>query len=387
MSDVLEKQMKNEETLASKAISKAITAALNSKPTIAKADEIEGMCGGWPYAPSKNMLKMYGKVSETAWKKLKPRYKNFDVSIAVKSPSNRPPLATANAVFDGEWRGGVCKKISVGDTILSLSKTIYGYESYADQVFEANAKALGKSCRALPAGFGLDFPKIWVPSWKKEPKVCKHPCVKKKAVKVKLPSMQREIDFSHKTAQQFLIGNAFVFVELKGNANLVATKKGNLDPSFTIKAYEAEIKKGLGPLEAGFKVGVKEASGSLAIKVFGVKVAGISFSGKLNIRKVDFELKFGSKRFTMMSKGIKYTGTITMTAKIKILPNLRYDKKRVKEKDFEFNISAGEVAVVVAVGVLVFVSGAWVVAGVAVAASEAAAWLGAMAFGAFLAAT
>lgn len=385
MSDVLEKQMKNEETLASKEISKAITAALNSKPTIAKADEIEGMCGGWPYAPSKNMLKMYGKVSETAWKKLKPRYKNFDVSIAVKSPSNKPPLATANAVLDGEWRGGVCKKISVGDTILSLSKTIYGYETYADRVFEANAKALGKSCRALPAGFGLDFPRIWVPNWKKEPKVCKHPCVKKKAVKVKLPSMQAEIDFSTKSVQSFTIGNAIVIVELEGKADLVGTKKGDLDPSFTIKAYEAELKKGLGPLEAGFKVRAKEASGSLAIKVFGVKVAGISFSGKLNIRKGNFELQFGSKRFTMMSKGIKYTGTITMTAKIKILPNLKYDKKRVKEKDFEFNVSAGEVAVVVVVVVVVVASGAWVVAGAA-AAAEAAASLAAMAFAALLAA-
>ena len=135
MSNVLEKQMKSEEALASKEIAKAITGALNSKPTIAKADEIEGMCGGWPYAPSKNMLKMYGKVSEDAWKKIKPGYKNFDVAIDVKSPSNKPPMATARAVFDGEWQGGLCRTISAGDTIVGLSKKIYGYESYEDGGF------------------------------------------------------------------------------------------------------------------------------------------------------------------------------------------------------------------------------------------------------------
>lgn len=199
--------------------------------------------------------------------------------------------------------------------------------------------------------------------------------------------MQAALDFSTKSAQSFTIGNAFVFVELEGKADLVATKKGDLDPSFTIKAYEAEIKKGLGPLEAGFKVGAIGADGgtSLAIKVFGVKVAGISFSGKLNLIKGNFELQFGSKPVTMMSKGIKYTGTITMTAKIKILPNLNYKKKRVKEKDFKFNVSAKEVAVVVVVVVVVAASGAWVVvAGAAVA--DAAASLAAMAFAALLAA-
>jgi len=195
--------------------------------------------------------------------------------------------------------------------------------------------------------------------------------------------MQASADLSTKSAQSLAIGNVIVIVELEGKADLVATKKGDLDASFNMKAYEAEIKKGLGPLEAGFKVGVTGTpSGSLAVKVFGVKVAGITFSGTLKLIEGAAELQF-SKPVTMMSKGIKYTGTITMTAKFRIFPNLRMKPKSVRRPDFELEVGAKEVAVVVVV-VVVVVAGGWVVAAGA-SAVEGAAALGAMALAAFLA--
>ncbi|NIZ63220.1 hypothetical protein DL239_19830 [Sedimentitalea sp. CY04] len=324
MSDVLEKQMKNEESSVSKEISKVVTAALNSKDTISKADDINGGCGGWPYAPTKEMLKMYGKVSEAAWKKLKPGYKNFDVTINVNSPSNKPPFAKAEAIFDGEWKGGKSMMVSPGDTILSMAKKVYGYESYADQVFEENTKALGKSCRILPAGFGLSFPKIWVPNWKKDPKVCVHPIVKKKAVKVKLPSAQVSADISKKSAATLVFPGVIVVVDLEGKAEFTAQKKGELDASFSLKANEAEIKKALGPLEAGYKItGSGTSSGSLSLKVINTKLGGLNVSGNLKLLEGAFELEFASQTVSFVEKDITYSGTVKLTAKIQIKPNPR----------------------------------------------------------------
>ncbi|MCF6233218.1 MAG: hypothetical protein L3J36_08995 [Rhodobacteraceae bacterium] len=361
MSDVMLKQMRNEETLVSKEISKAITTALNSKDTIKKADEINSTSGGWPYKPSKEMLKLYGKSTVAAWKKLKPKYKNFAVSMSVNSPSNSPPTVTAEAVFDGEWRGGKSVMISTGDTILSLAKKIYGYEGYANQVFEANAKVLGKSCRVLPAGFGLEFPSIWVPNWRNEPKVCAVPYVSKKAVKVKLPAMQTTVDISNKAAATLFFGNAIVMVELEGKAETVAQKKGDIDASFNLKAYEAELKKGFGPLEGGFKVGVKGgSSGSLVLKVFSTKIGGLKFSGNVKLLEGAFEIALGSQPFTTVSKGITLTGTIILTAKIRILPNPKHRKKSPAKESFKFEVSAKEVAVVV-VCVVVLAAGGWAI--------------------------
>ncbi len=374
MSDVILKQMKKEEELVSKEISKVITAALNSKDTIKKADEINGMCGGWPYAPTREMLKLYGKASEAAWKKIKPGYKNFNVSISINSTANKPPTATVQAIFDGEWRGGKSMMVSSGDTIQSLCKSVYGFESYADQVYEANAKALGKSCKVLPAGFGLEFPDIWVPNWKDAPKVCRYPFVKKKAVKVKLPTMQATIDVSSKSAATIYLGNVIIIVELEGKAELTGTKKGVLDASFSLKAYEAELKKGFGPLEAGFKVDMRgNASGGLSLKVFSTKISGLTFSGSLKLLEGAFEVQMGPKPVKMVSKGIAYEGKISLTAKIRILPNPRRAPERVKGRGFELDVSAKEVVVVVVV-VGVLVAGGWaiVVGGAAVEGSAVA---------------
>jgi len=56
--------------------------------------------------------------------------------------------------------------------------------------------------------------------------------------------MQASADLSTKSAQSLAIGNVIVIVELEGKADLVATKKGDLDASFNMKAYEPKSRKG-----------------------------------------------------------------------------------------------------------------------------------------------
>lgn len=356
--------MKAEEKLAADEISKAITDALNSKDTIGKADKIHGMCGGWPYAPTKDMLKLYGKVADTKWKKLKSGYSSFKTSIDVQSPKNKTPYATAQVVFDGEWKGGECVMLTKGDTISSLCKDIYGYESYADKVLQANEKVLGKTCKVLPAGFGLDFPRIWVPNWKNAPKGTVPAGAKTKAVKVKLPTMKAAIDHSVKSAAVVAIGNVIVSIDLEAKGELVAQKKGDLDATFSLPSYEADIKKAVGPIEAGYKVGLKgTSSGSLSLTVFNGKIKDLTFSGKLDAKEGAFVVNMGTKKVTTVQNGVTFEGSITLTAKLRIAPNPRRVTEKVRSRGFEVDIKARDVAAVVVVLGVCAVGGWAIVAG------------------------
>lgn len=366
MADALLKQMKQEEKLAEQEISKAITDALNCKDTINKADEIHGICGGWPYPPTKDMLKLYGKVADKQWKKIKSGYSSFRTEISVNSPKNKPPNATVKAVFDGEWKGGESVMLRKGDTIASLSKEIYGFECYSDQVLVHNEKILGKTCKVLPAGFGLEFPWIWVPNWKNAPKMSVPGGAKVKAIKVKLPSMKASIDHTAKSAATLLLGNVIVTIDLEAKGELVAQKKGEMDASFSLPSYEAEIQKAVGPIEAGFKASMKgTSSGSLSLTVFNGKVKDLTFSGKLDAKEGAFVINMGTKKVKTVQKGVTFEGSVSLTAKIRIAPNPKRIREPVRGRRFEVNVSARDVAVVVVVVGVCAVGGWAVIAGAA----------------------
>ena len=91
-----------------------------------------------------------------------------------------------------------------------------------------------------------------------------------------------------------------------------------------MKANEAEIKKALGPLEAGYKItGSGTSSGSLSLKVINTKLGGLNVSGNLKLLEGAFELEFASQTVSFVEKDITYSGTVKLTAKIQIKPNPR----------------------------------------------------------------
>jgi len=229
---------------------------------------------------------------------------------------------------------------------------------------------MGGQCKVLPAGYGLEFPRIWVPAWKNEPKATIPPLAKKKAVKVALPGMQAKFDIESKSAgAPMYFGNVIVFPELEGKAEVTATKQGFLDASFNLRSHEAELKKGFGPIEAGFKVaGTSRPGNTLNFKVGNAKLGGLTFTGKINVVEGTLDLELGTKPFKTTVNKIEYEGTITLTLKLKVVPNPRKAPERTR--GFEVEITAKEVVVVtVVVGVCILGGWAVVAGGAAVKAT------------------
>lgn len=131
MTHPMERQMRDEERAAVQAITRHMTIVLTSRDTIRAADELAGTSGGWPYPPSRELLRLFNRIVDTEWRRLRRRYSNMEVEITVDVRRGRPPAVQVTASHRGEWRGGSTQIIRRGDTIASMSEDIYGSAIYA----------------------------------------------------------------------------------------------------------------------------------------------------------------------------------------------------------------------------------------------------------------
>lgn len=317
----LAKQMETEEKAAAAEIAKAVTEALNSKSTKAEADKINQSSGGWPYAPTSKMLKLYDKVAKASWAKQKSGYSGMKVEIKVEANKGKAPSAKVTAKYDGDWKGGSSVELRAGDTVASIAKREYGYECYAEQVWLHNAKVLGAKCTQVPAGFGIQLPRIWVPAWKKAPKASFPAGAKSPAVKVLYPTVA--VDVEKKGGAKTLIPMGIWMVELSVELTgaFKAQKQGAVGAGFNLRTYQAEVKQAAGPIEAAYKFNLKEKNTELEIQVVNTKWKDLELSTSCTIKEGSFALNFKSKKVSKISKGVLIEGELVGTISVRLWPN------------------------------------------------------------------
>lgn len=361
MTDVLEKQMSDEEKIANNDISKHITKVLQGPATQKACDDAMGVCGGFPYPPTKQILAVYQKQADSAWAAIKSGYDSFNVSININAPNSGLPTARAKCKFAGSWKGGQSYMLAPGDTISSVAKATYGYAEYADDVWLANSGVLGAQCKQVPAGFGITLPKIWVPDWKTSPKapICAGAGIK--AVKIAMPTIKYDLSKSKSKTQSIVAGPIIIDVTFTISGSVMVQKKGTIDASFNLKSYKAETEKALGPLSAGIGADFKggETSGSLTFKnpkvkgMTGVKSITLKKGGSLSITLVD-------KKLTYKHKDCSCEGNVKVEVDIKMRANPKPPPVPVKKPvKVNWPVVIGIVVVtgVVAVGVTVATGG------------------------------
>lgn len=324
MTNPMERQMLSEQRDASRAITRTLTDLLNNRNAIRAADELAGSSGGWPYPPTRPLLRLFDTIVNAEWRRLQRRYSNFDVDINVDVRRGRAPAVTVTAVYKGSFRGGRSQPIQAGQSIAMMAEDIYGSSAYAAEVVVANARVLGRQCRQLPASFTLEFPRFWVPEWTRAPNVSLPSVANVRAVNIMLPSVSCPISHTINNAARIVLGNMIIVVDLEFSGNIAAQRRGTLTPNFNMRSYQAEVKRSIGPVEAGFSVDVNgRANGSLNFKVANASFGALDFSATLNAGSGTFELSLGTKSFEGTIRGTSFRGSLAVTAKLHITPVVR----------------------------------------------------------------
>jgi phage tail protein X len=356
MSDDLEKQIPAEEKLYSAEVSKLLTAAVNSRTARAAADELNSTSGKWPYPPTPELVALLQKQMMTEWGKQKSKYKAFNETLTLEVKKGKTPEVKAELKYDGDWCGGKSVMLKPGDTVTSLAEKEYGYAAYAAAIWEANEDVLGSKCKVLPAGFGLELPKIWVPNWVKEPKT-RIPMVAKAQEVQKIPTI--EVDFSTKgeTTTRVIVGNIIVEITFTITGEVKISNTGTVDATFNPKAQSAAITKALGPITGDFTLDFKSKKGDAgaALTLFNKEVSGLKFTGSLKFGSGGFSINMGVSTVKIIDGDLTITGSFKAKADIKIYPN---------PKPVEVEAEAASVGVLIALGLILAPIAAEVAAGV-----------------------
>lgn len=350
MADDLEKQILAEEKLYSAEVSKALTAYLNSKKVKAAADDLNGSSGGWPYPPTKEMLELLTDEMNAEWGRLKRKYDTFKVEdLALEAKKGRNPEATATLKYDGEYRGGKSVMLMVGDSLTSIAKSEYGFECYAAAIMEANDAVLGSKCKVLPAGFGLELPRLWVPKWMTEPKIKAPGAASSKAQKMSgLPPISVSFGAKSKSVHEIPVGPVIVEVTLTVAGEVKASHAGVIDAAFDPKEQTAAISKALGPLTGEFSMDCQSKKGdaSLSLSLFKKEYAGLTFSGSVKLASGGLSLSLGVATIKIVEGDITISGSFKAKADIKVYPNPRPVESEVDE-------TAASVGVLIAIAIIV----------------------------------
>ncbi|MCF6278427.1 MAG: hypothetical protein L3J16_06750 [Anaerolineales bacterium] len=321
MTNPMERQMLIEQRDASRAITNTLSDLLNNRNTIRAADELAGLSGGWPYPPTRPLLRLFDTIVNAEWRRLQRRYSNFDVEINVDVRRGRAPAVTATAVYKGSFRGGSSQSIPAGQSIAMMAESIYGSPAYAAEVVTANARLLGRQCRQLPANFTLEFPRFWVPEWNRVPNISLPSVANVRAVNIMLPSVSCPFSQTINNAASIILGNMVIVVDLVFTGTIAAQSRGTLTPNFNMRSYQAEIKRSIGPVEAGFSVDINgRTNGSLNFKVANASFGDLDFAATVNAGSGTFDLSLGTKRFEGTIRGTTFRGSMSLTAKLHITP-------------------------------------------------------------------
>ena len=321
MTNPMERQMLIEQRDASSAITNTLSDLLNNRNTIRAADELAGLSGGWPYPPTRPLLRLFDTIVNTEWRRLQRRYSNFDVEINVDVRRGRAPTVTVTAIYKGSFRGGSSQSIPAGQSIAMMAESIYGSPAYAAEVVTANARLLGRQCRQLPANFTLEFPRFWVPEWNRVPNISLPSAANVRAVNIMLPSVSCPFSQTINNAASIILGNMVIVVDLVFTGTIAAQSRGTLTPNFNMRSYQAEIKRSIGPVEAGFSVDINgRTNGSLNFKVANASFGDLDFAATVNAGSGTFDLSLGTKRFEGTIRGTTFRGSMTLTAKLHITP-------------------------------------------------------------------
>ena len=366
MADELEKQIADEEKQYSEELSKTLTAAVNSKEVIAKSDELNGTSSKWPHPPSKELNEILIAAMMTAWAKIKRDYDSFKEDLTLEHKKGKKPEVTAKLKYDGEFRGGKSVMLDPGDTVADLAKSVYGHECYAGKIWDENDKVLGSKCKVLPAGFGLELPKIWVPNWVKEPKVSQPRGVSSKAEEIKLPNLELSYKAKLQTVAEIPFGPIIIEVTGTVTGDVKVANKGILSVEVTPEGISAGVEKALGPLSAGYEMDLKanEGKASGKIKLFHKKIKDLTFSSDFKLASGGIGIQFGVATLKQVQGDLEISGSFKASVTLRVLPNPR---------PVESDPGEASIAVVVVLGVIILIPAVKAVAGIELASVGVAA--------------
>lgn len=351
MADEFDKQMKAEEKLYSEKLSKVLTDAVNTKQVIAESDELNGTSSKWPHEPSKDLYKILTKAMMAEWSKQKKSYAQFKEDLTLEHKKGKRPEVTAVLTYDGEYKGGKSVMLKKGDSLLDVSKDHYGLSCYAGVIADYNKDVLGSQCKVLPAGFGLELPRLWVPNWIKEPKVPLPPVTKAKAEEIRLPSLDMSFSMKSKTVTEIPVGDLIIEVTFTVSGDVKITNKGILSVGMSPEEINAGVEKMLGPFGGGFEMDLvtSKASAGAKIKLFSTEVKGLTFSGAFKMASGGIGVELGVATVKEVKGDLALAGSFKAKATVKIYPNPR----PVEESAYEASIAAHlAVAVIIAIPVV-----------------------------------
>jgi phage tail protein X len=300
-----------------------------------KADDLNGTSGGWPYPPTKEMVDLLREEMTAEWGRMKRKYEAFKVDdLALDAKKGKNPEVTATLKYDGEWKGGKSVMLKVGDTVTSLAKSEYGFECYAAAIWDANDATLGSQCKVLPAGFGLELPKLWVPKWMTEPKVKVPGGAGSKAQEVSgLPPISVSYGTKAKSTHLVPVGPVIVEITLTVAGEVKVSHAGVIDAAFDAKEQTAAISKALGPLtgELSLDCQSKKGDASLSLTVFKKEYAGLTFSGSVKLASGGLSLSLGVATVKIVEGDITIAGSFKAKADLKVYPNSHPDEAKADE--------------------------------------------------------
>lgn len=372
MADDLAKQIEAEEKLYSTKVADLLTKHLNSKKIKDKADELSGASGKWPPTYDSDMIAMLDDAMQAEWKRIKRDYSAFKEKLTLETKKGKPPAVTAELAYDGSWKGGKSTSIETGDSLAKIAKREYGFSTYAAAIADANSDLLGSSCKVLPAGFGLELPKIWVPNWQEEPKAKQPSFSEAKAEEVtELPGFAIALSTKGSVPVTVKAGPVILEITITLAGEVTLQPKGKVDATFDAAKKSGSIKKALGPLSGEYEIDCTSRKGSstLALEVFNKKVGGLGLKG--SVKLASGKLSMNLEAATTKIDTEDWTGTAKLKGKAELTVKPNPDWEEPPDDPYEASVAAN--LVVVAAVTVVF---AGAVARVLPAAGAAAARYG-----------
>lgn len=178
-----------------------------------------------------------------------------------------------------------------------------------------------------------------------------------------LPTVSCPISKTLNNVARIPLGNMTIVVDLELEGNIAAQRRGTLTPNFNLRAYKAEVKSSIGPIESGFSVGLQGGTGaSLTVNVVNGNIGGLDYSAQLNVGSGTFEVSLGTKRISGTLRGTTFEGSLTLKAILHIEPNPSGQPQPVRGRPVEISwarqrqVSRVPSAELITVGLLIVIT-------------------------------
>jgi hypothetical protein len=177
----------------------------------------------------------------------------------------------------------------------------------------------------LPAGFGLELPKIWVPNWIKEPKVSLPPGASSKAEEIKLPNLDFSYSAKAQTVTPIPVGSIVIEITCTITGDVKITNKGILSIGMSPESISAGYEKMIGPFGGSYemKLDTSEGAGGAKIKLFNTKIKDLTFTGDFKLASGGIGFQLGVATVKQIEGDLELAGSFKASATAKIYPNPR----------------------------------------------------------------